>query len=91
MIDVTQSAAVLPETECPPVASTTPFTVRPWHCVHVVVTWASVSVEDVVQDCDRTGDPPVQPVGDDVAAVRVCVPFVHVPQPLYVNEEQVDP
>jgi hypothetical protein len=91
VIAVTQAEAVLPETVCPPDLSTTPFTVRPWHAVHVVVTWASVSVEDDVQDCDRTGVPPVQPVGDDVAMVRVCVPFVHVPQPLYVNEEQVDP
>jgi hypothetical protein len=91
VIEVTQAEAVLPETVCPPDLSTTPFTVRPWHCVQVVVTWASVSVEDDVQDCDKTGDPPVQPAGDDVATVRVCVPFVHVPQPLYVNEEQVDP
>jgi hypothetical protein len=42
-----------------------------------------------VQDCERTGVPPVQPAGDDAATVRVCVPFVHVPQSLYVNEEQV--
>ena len=76
----TQAEALLPLTEYPPDLSTVVFTVRPWHCVHDVVTWASVSVEADVQDCDRAGVPPVQPVGDDVATVRVCVPFVHVPQ-----------
>ena len=64
------------------------FTVSPWHWVQVDCTWASVSVEDDVQDCDRTGVPPVQPMGVDVATVRVCVPFVQVPQPEYVNEVQ---
>ena len=43
-----------------------------------------------MQDCDRTGVPPVQLAGDDVATVRVCVPLDwHVPQAEYVNEVQV--
>jgi hypothetical protein len=43
-----------------------------------------------VQDWDRTGVPPVQFVGDDVATVRVCVlSDWQVPQPEYVNELQV--
>jgi hypothetical protein len=46
-------------------------------------------VEGSVQDCDRTGDPPVQPEGDDVSTVRVCVPLDwQVPQAEYVNEVQ---
>ena len=40
-----------------------------------------------VQDCDRTGVPPVQPVGDDVATVLVWVLFDwQAPQAEYVNE-----
>ncbi len=31
------------------------------------------------QLCESTGVPPVQPLGDDVRTVRVCVPFVQVP------------
>jgi hypothetical protein len=94
LVDVSQSFAILPVTVYPPVLNTVPFTVSPWQPVHDVVTLATVMVVTGgtdAQDCDRIGDPPVQPVGDEVAIVRVCVPFVHVPQPLYVNEEQVDP
>ena len=41
---------------------------------------AAVQVGGVtVQDCDRTGEPPVQPLGDEVRTVRVCVPFVQAP------------
>jgi hypothetical protein len=28
-----------------------------------------------VQDCDVTGEPPVQPEGEEVSTVRVCVLF----------------
>ena len=43
-----------------------------------------------MQVCDRTGVPPVQPVGDDEATVLVCVPLDwQVPQAEYVNEVQV--
>ena len=72
-IVVNQLAAVLPVTVYPPDANTTPFTVRPWQPVHDEVTFATVMVGTYVQDCDRTGDPPVQPAGDDVATVLVCV------------------
>jgi hypothetical protein len=42
------------------------------------------------QDWLRTGDPPVQPGGDEEATVRVCVPLGwHAPQAEYVNELQV--
>jgi hypothetical protein len=44
----------------------------------------------LVQLCDRTGEPPVQPLGDEAVTVRVCVPFdeqaIHAE---YVNEVQV--
>jgi hypothetical protein len=52
---------------------------------------ASVTVDDVgVQDWDRSGVPPVQPAGDDVTTVRVCVPLDwHAPQVEYVNDVQV--
>ena len=49
---------------------------RPWHPVHDVATFATVIVVvggTYVQDCDRTGDPPVQPAGDDVTTVLVWV------------------
>jgi hypothetical protein len=43
-----------------------------------------------VQDCDTTGVPPVQPVGDDVATVLVWVLLDwQVPQAEYVNDVQV--
>jgi hypothetical protein len=43
-----------------------------------------------MQDCDRTGVPPVQPVGDDDATVLVCVlSGWQAPQPEYMNETQV--
>jgi hypothetical protein len=43
-----------------------------------------------VQDWDRTGVPPVQPAGDDVATVLVWVLLDwQVPQAEYVNEVQV--
>jgi hypothetical protein len=43
-----------------------------------------------VHACDRTGDPPVQPEGDDVARVLVWVLVDwHAPQAEYVNEVQV--
>jgi hypothetical protein len=33
-----------------------------------------------MHDCESTGVPPVQPAGDDVSTVRVCVLFDwHVP------------
>jgi hypothetical protein len=87
---VSQLVAFLPTTVYPPVAITVVFTVRPWHLVHDDFTFASVTVDVGVQDCDRTGVPPVQPVGDDVATVLVCVPLDwHVPQAVYVNEVQV--
>jgi hypothetical protein len=83
-----QLLAVLPVTVYPPDLKTVVFTVRPWHPVHDEVTLAFVTVDDV-QDCDKAGVPPVQPVGDDVAIVLVCVPFVQVLHPEYVNEVQV--
>jgi len=44
-----------------------------------------------VQDCDTTGVPPVQPEGDDVDTVLVCVLLDwQVPQAEYVKELQVD-
>jgi hypothetical protein len=51
------------------------FTVSPWHWVHVDCTRAIVTGFGVVyvQACDRIGDPPVQPEGDDVATVLVWV------------------
>ena len=43
-----------------------------------------------MHDCDRTGAPPVQPEGDDVSTVLVCVLLDwQVPQAEYVNEVQV--
>ena len=43
-----------------------------------------------MQACDRTGVPPVQPAGDDVATVLVCVLLDwQAPQAEYVNEVQV--
>ena len=43
-----------------------------------------------MQDCDRIGDPPVQPAGEDVATVLVWVPSDwQAPQAEYVNEVQV--
>jgi hypothetical protein len=43
-----------------------------------------------VQDCDRTGVPPVQPAGDDVTTVLVWVLLDwQAPQAEYVNEVQV--
>jgi hypothetical protein len=42
-----------------------------------------------MQDCDRTGVPPVQPAGDDDATVLVCVlSDWQAPQPEYMNEVQ---
>ena len=42
-----------------------------------------------MQACEVTGDPPVQPVGDDVATVLVWVLFDwQAPQAEYVNEVQ---
>ena len=89
---VSQVAAVLPVTVYPPDLSTVVFTVRPWHEVHDEVTCASVSVAGgvYVQDCDRTGVPPVQPVGDEVSTVLLCVLLDwQAPQAEYVNEVQV--
>jgi hypothetical protein len=31
------------------------------------------------QDCETTGDPPVQLVGEEVRMVRLCSPFEHAP------------
>jgi hypothetical protein len=43
-----------------------------------------------VQLCESTGEPPVQPLGDEAVSVRVCVPFDwHAPHAEYVNEVQV--
>jgi hypothetical protein len=43
-----------------------------------------------VHDCEVTGVPPVQPVGDEVSTVRVWVLFDwQVPQAEYVNDVQV--
>jgi hypothetical protein len=43
-----------------------------------------------VQACDRTGVPPVQPDGEDVDTVLVCVLLDwQVPQAEYVNDVQV--
>lgn len=42
-----------------------------------------------MQDCDRTGVPPVQPVGDDVSTDLVCVlSDWQVPQAEYVKDVQ---
>ena len=88
MTVVSQLLAVLPLTVYPPLLNTVVFEVSPWHTVHDEVTLATVIVDADVQDCERIGVPPVQLAGDDVATVRVCVPFVQVPQPEYVNEVQ---
>jgi hypothetical protein len=86
----TQEDAVILLTEYPPDLNTVVFTVRPWHWVHVDCTRASVTVDVGVQDCERTGVPPVQPEGDDAVTVLVCVPLDwQVPQAEYVNEVQV--
>ena len=85
-----QLLAVLPVTVYPPDLNTVEFTVRPWHPVQDDVTLARVTVDADVQDCERIGVPPLQLAGDDVATVRVCVPFVQVLQPEYVNEVQAD-
>ena len=43
-----------------------------------------------MQACERTGVPPVQPAGDDVATVLVWVPSDwQVPQAEYVNDVHV--
>lgn len=43
-----------------------------------------------MHDCDVTGDPPVQPVGEDESTVRVCVPaWLHVVQSEYVKPVHV--
>ena len=43
-----------------------------------------------MQVCDRTGDPPVQPAGEEVNTVLVWFPVEsHTPQAEYVNEVQV--
>ena len=43
-----------------------------------------------MQDWESTGIPPVQPAGDEVATVLVCVLLDwQVPQAEYVNEVQV--
>ncbi len=71
---VSQLAADLPVTVYPPDLNTVVFTVSPWHPVQDEVTLALVIVGaggTYVQDCDRTGDPPVQPEGDDVSTVLV--------------------
>jgi hypothetical protein len=39
----------------------------PWHVLHDCVGGV------YVQDCDVTGEPPVQPEGEEVRTVRVCV------------------
>jgi hypothetical protein len=88
---VSQMAAVLPVTVYPPDLRTVLFDVRPWHPVHDDVTWASVNVEGGVdvQACARTGVPPVQPPGDDVATVLVWVLLDRqAPHAEYVNEVQ---
>jgi hypothetical protein len=36
---------------------------------------ASVQSATYVQPCETTGEPPVQPVGDEVSTERVCVLF----------------
>ena len=42
-----------------------------------------------MQDWERTGVPPVQPVGDDVATVLVWVPLDwQAPQAEYMNDVQ---
>ena len=42
-----------------------------------------------VHVCVVTGVPPVQPLGELVSTVRVCVPAVHVPHAEYVNDVHV--
>jgi hypothetical protein len=43
-----------------------------------------------VQDCVRSGDPPVHPDGDDDVTVRVCVLFDwQLPHAEYVNDAHV--
>jgi hypothetical protein len=43
-----------------------------------------------VHACERTGEPPVQPLGDDVATVRIWVPSGwQAPQAEYVNDVHV--
>jgi hypothetical protein len=46
-----------------------------------------------VQACDVTGAPPVQPAGEEVRTVRVCVEVVasHALHAEYVNALQVPP
>ncbi len=69
---VNQLAADLPVTVYPPDLNTVVFDVRPWHCVHEVVTSVLVTVFGAVyvHDCDRTGVP-VQPAGLEVSMVLV--------------------
>ena len=88
---VSQVFASLPVTVYPPVLNMVPFTVSPWHPVHDDVTLASVTVDVGVQDCDTMGVPPVQPAGDDVSTVLVCVlSGKQAPQAEYVNDVQAD-
>jgi len=49
----------------------------------------SLSVHAGVQDWFKTGLPPVQLVGDDVATVLVCWPFVQAFHSEYVHEVHV--
>jgi hypothetical protein len=48
---------------------------RLWQAPQLATAVASVQGAVYVQACERTGVPPVQPAGDDVATVRVCVLF----------------
>jgi hypothetical protein len=59
-----------------------------WHVVHEVVGGGGGGG---VQDCVRTGVPPVQPAGVRVATERVCWPLVGQvagAQAVYVNPVQ---
>ena len=45
-----------------------------------------------MQDCERMGDPPAQPVGEEAVTVRVCVLFVwQLPHAEYVKDVQAVP
>jgi hypothetical protein len=70
-------AEVAPVFEYPPDLNTVVFELRPWHPVQDETMFALVTGlagAGGVQACDRTGEPPVQPLGDEAVTVRVCVP-----------------
>jgi hypothetical protein len=75
--EVSQVAELAPFFEYPPDLYTVLFEVRPWHEVQEVTMSAVVTGFGAggVQDWVRTGEPPVQPAGDEVATVRVCWPL----------------